>query len=294
MQDLTFKDITKRHSLKDSPLPNGTIVRIVHGGHTFSSYAKKFVEMNFSPRKGGEHRDAFPNGAEGLIMGHTKHDTRSDNYGWIYHIRSRDGNNDCLISGNGFVALGHVSSPYGQVWNEHNTMTLEVTVTSDLHLLERGINPITRSRGYNNNARDFICASAHPHYDPSDNTLKGIITTDTVGGGVILIRDWYSFLRDDVSENKNHDSWNMLARELWKVAGKVVGDREVGVSAYHGNIRITADHTHMLMHCALAESTNPFRRNICAFSADGRLITTDRYIRKTVGVLTHADAAVVA
>ena len=48
---------------------------------------------------------------------------------------------------------------------------------SDLHLLERGINPITRSRGYNNNARDFICASAHPHYDPSDNTLKETIVT---------------------------------------------------------------------------------------------------------------------
>ena len=206
MQDLTFKDITKRHSLEDSPLPNGTIVRIVHGGHTFSSYAKKFVEMNFPSRKEGDHRDAFPNGAEGLIMGHTKHDTRSDNYGWIYHIRSRDGNNDCLISGNGFVVLGHVSSPHGQVWNEHNTMTLEVTVTSDLHLLERGINSVIRSRCYNNNARAFICASAHPHYDPSDNALKGIITTDTVGGGVILIRDWYSFLHDHVSENKNHDS----------------------------------------------------------------------------------------
>lgn len=289
MQDLTFKDITKRHSLKDSPLPNGTIVRIVHGGHTFSSYAKKFVEMNFPPRKGGEHRDAFPNGAEGLIMGHTKHDTRSDHYGWIYHIMSRDGNNDCLISGNGFVALGHVSSPHGQVWNEHNTMTLEVTVTSDLHLLERGVNSVIR-RGHD--ARDYICASAHPHYDPSDNTLKGIITTDAVGGGVILIRDWYSFLHDHVSENKNHDSWNMLVREL----RKIVGDhrREVGISAYHSNIRITADHTHMLMHECLAESTNILRRNICAFSADGRPITTDQYIRKTVGVFTHADAAVVA
>lgn len=289
MQDLTFKDITKRHSLEDSPLPNGTIVRIVHGGHTFSSYAKKFVEMNFPPRKEGDHRDAFPNGAEGLIMGHTKHCNRSDHYGWIYHIRSRDGNNDCLISGNGFVALGHVSSPHGQVWNEHNTMTLEVTVTSDLHLLERSVNSVIR-RGHD--ARDYICASAHPHYDPSDNTLKGIITTDAVGGGAILIRDWYSFLHDHVSENKNHDSWNMLVREL----RKIVGDhrREVGISAYHSNIRITADHTHMLMHECLAESTNPFRRNICAFSADGRLITMDRYIRKTVGVFTHADAAVVA
>ena len=287
MQSLTFKDITKQHSLKDSPLPNGTIVRIVHGGHTFSSYAKKFNEMNFPPRKGGEHRDAFPNGAEGLIMGHTKHDTRSDHYGWIYHIRSRDGNNDCLISGNGFVALGHVSSPHGQVWNEHNTMTLEVTVTSDLHLLERSVNSVIR-RGHD--ARDYICAAAHPHYDPSDNTLKGIITTDAVGGGVILIRDWYSFLHDYIFENKNHDSWNMLVREL----RKMVGDREVGISAYHSNVRITADHTHMLMHCALTESTNPFCRNICAFGADGRLITTNRYIRKTVGVLTHADAAVVA
>ena len=190
-------------------------------------------------------------------------------------------------SGNGFVALGHVSSPYGQVWNEHNTMTLEVTVTSDLHLLERSVNSVIR-RGYD--ARDYICASAHPHYDPTDNTLKGIITTDAVGGGVILIRDWYSFLHNHVSENKNHDSWNMLVRQL----RKIVGDREVGISAYHSNIRITADHTHMLMHECLAESTNPFRRNICAFSADGRLITMDRYIRKTVGVFTHADAAVVA
>lgn len=253
---MTFRDITQKHYFHRSPLPKGTIVRIVQNGATFSSYAKKFKSLGFSKDK--EYHDHFPNGAEGYVVTHTTHDTNPQRYGYIYHIKSKDGKNECLISGNGFIVIGHTSTPSGKIWRDSKE-----SVNLTIHIDARP--QVFDQLPVNTDAWKFIHCSEHPSYDPSDDIVLGCIAGD--GGGFILSRGWYGFLESVIKPAANHDDWSAFAKQM-HASGKPLTNLT--------QIPVSSDITHMLLFTTFA------MHNTRAFDARGNHITEEAYIRKTV------------